>query len=576
MGCCVPNVEQISLSFEVVLLRLEPKEQSNTFLIREITKDTFEKEDGMTFIDCCLSSNDQTLSKMFTNKKIGEETLYYCYLRKIPVIKTYKAMKEFKPISFGQLTKIIILSTEEALKQNISNALIKKQTKKIAEMIGTIVDFTKIKEQMEKALDPNITKDSLRLTDTEDKGEGEEEEENEPAENELFIEGVLNAKVLREVKATLFPNKIRKSERGKEETGQSTGIDLKKKEDDIIDIDELDNPDAENKIINKVVIRNAKFPQLEVFTKLIKTISQFKGLKKFGFTNNFIDGEFEGWETIIDFLINHYNIRWLDFHSSTIYDSHLPDMFKALKDKRIRYLDLSENFLSFHGTETIAKWLKTNKTLQRLYLQRNAVCQFKAEGVKNICEALKTSINIQILDFSFMDLTTCGVHIAELLKVSKSLKEVNVHCAKLNYGDFKAICRTLAQDNTTLETLDIGMNDMGGNKSLEEIANMLKTNKSLTAINLDQIGLTMDNYSIILDGIEANKTIEKFYFSFNSEVKPKIILNFFMKREGLKFLEYVPYNTELDKDRDKALTLEEKKIIEKFSSSRPEVTLKTT
>ena len=218
MGCCVPNVEQISLSFEVVLLRLEPQEQSNTFLIREITKDTFEKEDGMTFIDCCLSSNDQTLSKMFTNKKIGEETLYYCYLRKIPVIKTYKVMKEFKPISFGQLTKIIILSTEEALKQNISNALIKKQTKKIAEMIGTIVDFTKIKEQMERALDPNITKDSLRLTYTEDKGEGEEAEENEPAENELFIEGVLNAKVLREVKATLFPNKIRKCERGKEET----------------------------------------------------------------------------------------------------------------------------------------------------------------------------------------------------------------------------------------------------------------------------------------------------------------------------------------------------------------------
>ena len=75
MGCCVPNVEQISLSFEVVLLRLEPQEQSNTFLIREITKDTFEKEDGMTFIDCCLSSNDQTLSKMFTNKNRGGDLI---------------------------------------------------------------------------------------------------------------------------------------------------------------------------------------------------------------------------------------------------------------------------------------------------------------------------------------------------------------------------------------------------------------------------------------------------------------------------------------------------------------------
>ena len=72
-------------------------------------------------------------------------------------------MKEFKPMNFGQLSKIVILLTNESVKQNISNAIVKKQTKRINEMIDKIVDFTKLKEQMEKALDPNITKDSLKL-----------------------------------------------------------------------------------------------------------------------------------------------------------------------------------------------------------------------------------------------------------------------------------------------------------------------------------------------------------------------------------------------------------------------------
>lgn len=582
MGCCIPNVDQVTLKFDVKLLTLEPQSSPNTFIIKEITKNSFEKEEGMTFVDTCLSSTDERLTSIFTDKKLNEHSIFYCYLRKTPVIKGFKAMKEFKPMNFGQLSKIVILLTNESVKQNISNAIVKKQTKRINEMIDKTVDFTKLKEQMEKALDPNITKDSLKLTDNEGNFDNEEEEDNEPLENELIIEGILNYKVLKEVKEHLFSgkggsstkNKIMPSSvRSKEETGISTGIDLKRTKEDYNEVDN-DSSDTQNTKINKVVIRNTKFPQIELFGKLLKNLGKFKNLKKFGFINNFIDSDFPGWDSICELLLSNYSIRWLDFHSSTLYDSQLPELTKSLKDKRIRYLDISENFLSYHGMEILAKWLKTNKTLQRLYLQRNAVCQFKAEGVKLITEALKSSQNIQVVDFSFMDLTTCGVHIAELIRASKTLREVCVHCAKLNYGDFKEICKSLCENDVSLKALDIGMNDMGGNKSLEEISNMMKKNKTLTEINLDQIGLTMDNYQLIFDGFEANDQIEKIYFSYNGEVKPKIIINFFMKRKNLNFLEYVAYNPEVQKDKE--LTLEEKKLIEKFTSSRPEVTLKTT
>ena len=144
---------------------------------------------------------------------------------------------------------------------------------------------------------------------------------------------------------------------------------------------------------------------------------------------------------------------------------------------------------------------------------------------------------------------------------------------KLNLSDFKEICRAVS-DSQNIESLDIGMNDMGGDLSLKEVANMITKTKSLTSLNLDKMNINMDNYEIIMDAIIENKTIQKYYFSYNSNLKPIIALKVFYGLDNLTYLEFVPYDKDNDNEKDKDFSLEEKKFLETFKKEKPNVTLR--
>ena len=159
--------------------------------------------------------------------------------------------------------------------------------------------------------------------------------------------------------------------------------------------------------------------------------------------------------------------------------------------------------------------------------------------------------------------------LAELIEQSKSLQSLGVHAAKLNYGDFKAICRATI-NSESLTMLDIGMNYLGGDKSIEEIANMIKSNSVLREINLDDIGLNMENYQVLFNAFQENYKINKVYISYNSDMKIKVMVNFFKERENIKYLEYVPY--EPNGYNDKKITAEEKRVLERVKKERPDMT----
>ena len=67
--------------------------------------------------------------------------------------------------------------------------------------------------------------------------------------------------------------------------------------------------------------------------------------------------------------------------------------------------------------------------------------------------------------------------------------------------------------------------------------------------------------------------ITHYTVNYNSKIKPKIMLNFFMKQMHVKTLEYEPYDKTNDEDKNKELTLEEKKLFEKFKTERPDMEL---
>ena len=76
--------------------------------------------------------------------------------------------------------------------------------------------------------------------------------------------------------------------------------------------------------------------------------------------------------------------------------------------------------------KNLSLFLKNNKTLKKLYVQRNAVAQFKAEGVKYVCEGLSNHPNLIVLDISYMELTGCGVYLGQFISQINILQDLNV------------------------------------------------------------------------------------------------------------------------------------------------------
>ena len=362
------------------------------------------------------------------------------------------------------------------------------------------------------------------------------------------------------------------------EKGNELKLNSSEKENFESSKDEKNQKEQKNKILDSVYIEKMRYIDLEIFSELIEILSIYPYLKRISFCDFNLEKEFEGWENIIYLINENNNIRWLDFHKSNMSDIILGLICKAIENKRIRYLDLSENFLTREAAKTLAYFLQKNKTLQRLNLSNNDLEEFKKIGVNYICEPLMCHPNIQYLNFSSMTLTGCGESIANLIKTTKSLKCISLRDCLLNLKDFQYICRALSSDkiSKTINNIDISHNDMASDKSLEEIGNMIKVNKTLKYLNMEKMNLNMQNYNYILNGLNENESIIHFSFCFNPKIKPRIILEYFLHRKKLSSLAYIPYKSNINEKETKVeFSLEEKKIIEKFKKKRKKVKLIT-
>ena len=553
MGCGSSNL----LLFTVQYCTLTPKKnQNDCYIIDLIAEEKIKKQEGLKFLDQCNKKNDSKISNFLEGESFKEKTIFYYFLREKPILKTYYQSLKYQPFSLPKLYHIIILSTEAAI--NIPSQLIEKQTKNLCynEFIGKELNLIEMKKKIDEANNPNITKDSLT---SDNDSEYEEDEEIKEKDNEVIVCGDLNKELYDKIELK-FKN-INKNINN-----------IITKNDAIKENEYLQDDDDNNKNkINTIKIFSSKFDNILLFDKLMKFIKN-KTIKKFYFYDNNINADFEGWESISDFLENNYNVRYIDLQCSHIYDNHLNNLIRALTDKRIRSLNLSQNFITLEGVKIISSFLKNNKTLKKLDLSRNSQIEFKADGVKNILESLISNQNIENIDFSNMHLTGCGEYIGKFLSINKSLEALTLRNIKLNVSDFKNIFENI-KNNNTIKEIDISWNNMGGDKRLEYISSAIKENKSLTCLKMDKIDINNDNYEIIFDGIEQNKTISFYTVNYNSNIKPNIMLNFFIKQMQVKTLEYEPYDKNSYEDKNKVLTLEEKKFFERFKIERPDMEL---
>ena len=550
MGCGLSSNSSYIIQY-CSLNQIPDKE--NIYQIILLDEEIILKEEGKKLIDQMGKYNTSDNIKAFLNRdNFQTQTMFYYFLREEPLIKDYENTKKYYPYNLPLLHKLILLSTEN--KKNITNLIIENKTKYLKEskFIGYKIDFSDMEKILEGVNNSNITKDSLSLKE-ENVSSGDMEEKDD----ELLI--------CEEIKEETYKRTRNRFENENMESNIGTHLETNSNLINNINSDKLISK------IKSVKIIDSDISDLISFNKIMKYISD-KNIKKFLFVGNNINSDFEGWDAISLFLEQNYKLRYLDIHNASIYDYHLNDLLRPLADKRIRFLNLSENFLTFEGAKIISDFLKNNKTLQILNLSRNAQCQFKTEGVKCILQSLIKNKNIELIDFSFMNLTGCGEYIGNFISNNKSIENIILKNVLLNYNDFKNIFIPLKK-NETVKEIDISMNDMGGDKSLECIAGAIKENKSLECLKMDQININNDNYNIIFEAIEKNKTIKKYSINYNSNIKPKIVINFFTKQMHVKYLEYIPFDKENEKDKNKELNLEEKKLFEKLKAERPDMTL---
>ena len=555
MGCSSSVVSSYIVQY-CSLEQIQNKE--NIYQINLIDEETILKEERQKIIDQIGKNTTSSLIKEFLNRDNFEtHTMFYFFLREEPVIKNYEQAKKYFPYNLPQLYKVILLSTEN--KKNLTNLIIENKTKSIKEsnFIGYKLDFNDMEKVLEEVNNSKITKDSLSL-DEEDFSDDEDLEEKE-SEIIIFEE-------IREETYKRVYNKFKSTD--KEDNNFESNNNLETTSNVI---NSIGNKKNNNNKIKSVKIVESKIEDLTIFNKIMKFISK-KSIKKFYFVGNNINSDFEGWTIISSFLEQNYQLRYLDLHNSTIYDYHLNDIMRPLSDKRIRFLNLSENFITLDGVKIISEYLANNKTLQKLNLSRNAQSQFKTEGVEIILNSLLNNKNIEFIDFSFMNLTGCGEAIGNFISKNKSIENIVLRNVLLNFNDFKHIFVPLKKSKTMKE-IDISMNDMGGDKSLQFIADAIKENTSLECIKMEQININNENYNIIFDAIEKNKTIQKYYLNYNSDIKPKIVINFFMKQMQVKYLEYIPFDKDNEHDKNKSLTLEERKLFEKLKEERSDMKL---
>ena len=554
MGCSSSVVSSYIVQY-CSLEQIQNKE--NIYQINLIDEETILKEERQKIIDQIGKNTTSSRIKEFLNRDNFEtHTMFYFFLREEPVLKNYEQAKKYFPYNLPQLYKVILLSTEN--KKNLTNLIIENKTKSIKEsnFIGYKLDFNDMEKVLEEVNNSKITKDSLSL-DEEDFSDDEDLEEKE-SEIIIFEE-------IREETYKRVYNKFKSTD--KEDNNFESNNNLETTSNVINSIGNKKN----NNKIKSVKIIESKIEDLTIFNKIMKFISK-KSIKKFFFVGNNINSDFEGWTIISSFLEQNYQLRYLDLHNSTIYDYHLNDIMRPLSDKRIRFLNLSENFITLDGVKIISEYLANNKTLQKLNLSRNAQSQFKTEGVEIILNSLLNNKNIEFIDFSFMNLTGCGEAIGNFISKNKSIENIVLRNVLLNFNDFKHIFVPLKKSKTMKE-IDISMNDMGGDKSLQFIADAIRENDSLECIKMEQININNDNYNIIFDAIEKNKTIQKYYLNYNSDIKPKIVINFFMKQMQVKYLEYIPFDKDNEHDKNKSLTLEERKLFEKLKEERTDMKL---
>ena len=201
--------------------------------------------------------------------------------------------------------------------------------------------------------------------------------------------------------------------------------------------------------------------------------------------------------------------------SARINDDFITALCECWEMARFVSLDVSYNFINAKGIEILSEKIKEDKLLTRLDLSYN---DFDGEGVEQLIKSLHFNNALTHLNLSGCKLgLKGGLSVASMLQVNHSLEELLLSSCDLNTDVLIALATVLSY-NQSVRVLDISRPLLFSKQSETtiHIGNMLKVNRTLRELRLSKHGLTdfdirelcnlmADNKSLINLDLSCNK-----------------------------------------------------------------------
>ena len=184
------------------------------------------------------------------------------------------------------------------------------------------------------------------------------------------------------------------------------------------------------------------------------------------------------------------------------------------RNTSIKILDLQHLYDMVDDSDIIGKLIKKNKYLESLCLYGMII------DVDTICDALKSNYTLKELDLSFSVMGFLDTHcISELLKANSSLEVLHLNEIDLEYSEkgIHMLSRAL-KVNTSLKVLSLGKLQNYNEKDFIDLLISLKTNNTLTELNIGCNGDLEDVESFaicIAELLDGNTSLKKIDLSCN-------------------------------------------------------------
>ncbi|CAG8543627.1 5055_t:CDS:2 [Dentiscutata erythropus] len=238
---------------------------------------------------------------------------------------------------------------------------------------------------------------------------------------------------------------------------------------------------------------------------LAEAIKKNKTLKKLDLSCNYI--RLEAGRNLARALTNNKFITDLNLNDNDIVHELGEFLMTILSNNNITGKSLKSTKISSEMVKTLSQDLKSNKVkLRYLNLSRNEI---NGDAMVALIEALEENTTLRNLDLSAITgAGQIGRELTKSLEKNKTLKTLNLSSCNIRINVVNALENAL-RTNDTLSDLDLSNNSC----SMSNLLKALETNRSLIKLNISDRDFFSDDIEALANALKINNTLTHLYIS---------------------------------------------------------------